>query len=169
MLPVFTAAADGYGDADTAALLSELNIMSGDPDGNLRLDDYVTRAEFSKIAVAASSYRNSVASSSAVSPFKDVPYSHWAAPYVKIAVTNGIVTGYPDATFRPDNYVTYEEAVTVCLKLLGYTSEDFGVSWPYGQTGMAANLKLNSAELEATLFLYDDAATAIFENSALVT
>lgn len=144
MLPVFTAAADGYGDADTAALLSELNIMSGDPDGNLRLDDYVTRAEFSKIAVAASSYRNSVASSSAVSPFKDVPYSHWAAPYVKIAVTNGIVTGYPDATFRPDNYVTYEEAVTVCLKLLGYTSEDFGVSWPYGQTGMAANLKLNS-------------------------
>ena len=78
MLPVFTAAADGYGDTDTAALLRELNIMSGDPDGNLRLDDYVTRAEFSKIAVAASSYRNSVASSSAVSPFKDVPYSHWA-------------------------------------------------------------------------------------------
>lgn len=133
-----------YGEQDTAALLNELGIMSGDPDGNLRLDDLVTRAEFAKIAVAGSAYRNSVATNSAVSPFKDVPYTHWAAPYVKIAVSNGIVTGYPDASFRPENYVTYEEAVTVCLKLLGYTSEDFGVSWPYGQTGMAANLKLNS-------------------------
>ena len=43
------------------ALMSELNIISGDPDGNLRLDDCVSRAEFTKIAVNASSFKNSVA------------------------------------------------------------------------------------------------------------
>ncbi len=138
-----SAIATEYNDSDIASLLSELGIMSGDPDGNLRLNDSVTRAEFSKIAIAGSVYRNSVATNSAISPFKDVQYTHWAAPYVKLAVTNGIITGYPDSTFRPENTVTYEEAVTICLKLLGYTAEDFGVSWPYGQTGMAANLKLN--------------------------
>lgn len=139
----FTICYADYNSEEIAVLLKELNIMHGDPDGNLRLDDYVSRAEFSKIAIAASSYRNSVPTNSAISPFKDVSFKHWAAPYVTIAVKNSILTGYPDSTFRPDDVVTYEEAVTVCLKLLGYTSDDFGVSWPYGQVGMAANLGLD--------------------------
>ena len=36
------------------SFISSFNIINGDPDGNYRLDDLVTRAEFSKIAVAAS-------------------------------------------------------------------------------------------------------------------
>lgn len=132
-----------YDDNGTALLLQKLEIMSGDPDGNLRLEDFVTRAEFSKIAMVASQYKNTIAKNSTVSPFKDVSYTNWAAPYILVAVKNGIITGYPDSTFRPDSNVTYEEAITVCLKLLGYTSEDYGVSWPYGQVGMAENLKLD--------------------------
>ncbi len=143
LLPTMVTSASTYDDYGTATLLKELKIMQGDPDGNLRLDDYVTRAEFSKIAIAASSYRNTVAKQSAISPFKDVSYKHWAAPYVSVAVKSGVITGYPDFTFRPEQNVTYEEAVTVCLKLLGYTSEDYGVSWPYGQVGMAENLNLD--------------------------
>ena len=53
-----------------------------------------------------------------------------------------MITGYPDGTFRPDNTVLLEEAVTVMLKLLGYTADDFGSSWPYGQLGIAANLHI---------------------------
>ncbi|MBQ7075952.1 MAG: S-layer homology domain-containing protein, partial [Clostridia bacterium] len=143
LLPTISISASTYDDYGTATLLKELGIMQGDPDGNLRLDDFVTRAEFSKIAIAASSYRNTVAKQSAISPFKDVSYKHWAAPYVSVAVKSGVITGYPDFTFRPEQNVTYEEAVTVCLKLLGYTSEDYGVSWPYGQVGMAENLNLD--------------------------
>ncbi|MBQ3114972.1 MAG: S-layer homology domain-containing protein [Clostridia bacterium] len=143
LLPAINISASTYDDYGTATLLKELGIMQGDPDGNLRLDDYVTRAEFSKIAITASSYKNTVAKQSAISPFKDVSYKHWAAPFVSVAVKNGVITGYPDFTFRPEQNVTYEEAVTVCLKLLGYTSEDYGVSWPYGQVGMAENLNLD--------------------------
>ena len=105
------------GDIDSYIdFVSQFNIIKGDPDGNFRLDDLVTRAEFTKIAVAASSFRNSVATNLSVSPFKDVPYSHWAAPYVQLALSNDIVNGYEDATFRPDNIVTYEEGITIFLK-----------------------------------------------------
>ncbi len=124
------------------SLLSQLEIMQGDPDGNLRLNDPVTRAEFTKMAVASSAFRNSVAKSLSISPFPDVTYRHWAAPYVRVGVTNGLVGGYPDATFRPDEGVLFEEGVTIMLRVLGYTDADFGVSWPYGQLGLAQNLDM---------------------------
>lgn len=123
-------------------LISSLHIMNGYPDGSFGLENGVTRAEFTKIAVAASQYRNAVATNLTVSPFRDVPYSHWAAPYIKLASANKLVTGYVDSTFRPDEPVLYEEAATVALKLLGYTDEDFGSAWPYGQVGLAQNLNL---------------------------
>ena len=122
--------------------VSQLGIMTGYEDGSFGLDNYVTRAEFTKIAVASSSYRNSVATNLRISPFFDVSYNHWAAPYIQLAAENGLVTGYVDSTFRPENLVTYEEAVTVLLRILGYTTEDFGSSWPYGQVGMAISLGL---------------------------
>lgn len=124
------------------SLLKELNIMTGDPDGNMRLYDTVTRAEFTKAAVASSSYKNSVAVNLAISPFYDVTYMHWSAPYVRVGVTAGLVSGYPDSSFKPDNDVLYEEALTIMLRVLGYTDEDFGASWPYGQIGLANNLEI---------------------------
>ncbi|MBQ4518561.1 MAG: S-layer homology domain-containing protein [Clostridia bacterium] len=130
------------GEQEIANLLASMSIMNGYPDGELRLEQSVTRAEFSKIAIAASPYKNQVASSLSISPFGDVSYKHWAAPYVKLAVSNSLVTGYPDSTFRPDQTVLLEEAVTVMLKLLGYTNDDFGYSWPYGQLGLAENIGL---------------------------
>ena len=132
-------AAPVYSD-NVAGLLSELSIMQGDPDGNMRYNDLVSRAECTKIAVAASSYRNSVATGSKTSPFSDVKSSHWAAPYVTVGIKNGLVKGYLDATFRPSETVLYEEAATMFLRVLGYTDEDFGASWPDAQIGIAKNI-----------------------------
>ncbi len=142
-LGAFAADSDnGYTLQQQAKVLGSLGVMQGDPDGNLRLEDNVTRAEFIKMAVAISAARNSVATSLNVSPFKDVSYTHWAAPYVRLAVTEGYVKGYSDFTFRPDNDVTFAEATTIVLKLLGYTDEDFGAAWPYGQMGTADSISL---------------------------
>ena len=132
----------GYSLAEQAGVLKSLGVMQGDPDGNLRLNDTVTRAEYTKMITAMSAVRNAASSSLSVSPFSDVPYTHWAAPYVRLAVSNGYVSGYTDSTFRPQNNVTYAEAVTIALKLLGYTNDDFGAAWPYGQMGTAENLGL---------------------------
>lgn len=144
--------------------IKSFNIINGDPDGNYRLDDYVTRAEFSKITVAASQYRNSVASSLKISPFKDVSYTHWAAPYIKVALSNKLVNGYEDSTFRPDSTVLYEEAVTMFLKLLGYTNDDFGSSWPYGPMGIAQNIDLtDNIDLSIGTYLTrKDAITLVY-------
>lgn len=143
-ITVAPVSATGTGDDALASFVSGMGIMGGYPDGSFGFDNYVSRGEFSKIVVASSKYRNAVASSITVSPFSDVPFSHWAAPYVRVASVNGYITGYVDATFKPDNPVYCEEAVNVALKMLGYTSEDFGSAWPYGQLGLAANLNLTN-------------------------
>lgn len=127
---------------DMQSLMATLKIMNGYPDGDFHLNEAVTRAQFAKIAVAASSWRNTVSQTVQTSPFSDVLYTHWAAPYIKAAAANKLVTGYPDSTFQPDNRVTLAEAVTVSVKLLGYSDEDFTSAWPYGQMGVAGNIGL---------------------------
>lgn len=123
-----------------AELLSELSIMQGDPDGNMRYADKVSRAECAKIVVAASKYRDFVDMNSKRSPFKDVTYDHWAAPFVTTGIKHGLFKGYFDATFRPSITVTYEEAITMLLRVLDYTDEDVGNNWPYDQIDMAKKL-----------------------------
>ncbi|MBQ7039225.1 MAG: S-layer homology domain-containing protein, partial [Clostridia bacterium] len=66
----------------------------------------------------------------------------WSAPYITLAVDNGLISGYPDSTFRPNNTVLLEEAVTICLKLLGYTEADYGKVWPSGPMSLARSLEL---------------------------
>ena len=123
-------------------LLQNLNIMNGYSDGSLRLENTVTRAEFTKMVISASKYKNFVAPSVSVSTFVDVTHKHWAAPYILVAFENRIISGYLDATFKPNQTIKYEEAITVIIKLLGYTEEDCGNSWPYGQMNLAEDIGL---------------------------
>ncbi len=125
-----------------AQFLKSLNIVHGDENGNMNFYDNVTRAEFAKMAIASSSYRNSIAASSYISPFPDVKYTYWGASYIKTAVDAGYINGYPDSTFKPENNVLLEEGVTICLKLLGYTDSDFLGVWPQGQMSKANDLEL---------------------------
>lgn len=139
---IYAASKSWQTDSEMATLLSGLNIMVGDDSGNFNFDNYVTRAEMAKIAVLSSSYKNTVALGLQFSPFSDVKGTYWGAPYIRAAVSAGIVEGYIDGTFRPDGTVTYEEAVTMMLRVLGYTETDFGASYPYGQIGTADSLKI---------------------------
>jgi len=129
-----------YSDTFAQDVMKSLDIMKGDENGDMRLSSNLTRAEFAKIAINSSKYKNSVALGAKISVFQDCTYTHWAAPYVKVAVTNKVITGYPDGTFKPNNNVSLEEAVTVLLRLLGYGDEDFGNTWPYGQISLAQNI-----------------------------
>ncbi len=133
--------ASAYATSDyEAELLSALSIMQGDPDGNMRYNDKVSRAECAKIVVAASQYRDYVNTDVKNSPFMDVTASHWAAPYITVGVKNGLFKGYFDATFRPSNTVLFEEAVTMLLRVLDYTDADVGADWPYDQIDMAKKI-----------------------------
>ncbi len=142
VIPSFTAQAAANEEDGIVALVKELEIIQGDENGDMGLDRKVSRAEFAKIAIALSPSKNTVAVGLAMSPFKDVPYTTWYAPYVRAAVSAGYVEGYLDATYRPDNTVTYEEAITVLLKILGYTDDSFGAAYPYGQVAKAQGLDM---------------------------
>ncbi len=126
-------------------VLGAMGVMNGDENGNLNLSANVTRAAFTKMAVAASVYKDMATSSSYVSPFSDVKYTHWAAGYIKTGVDAGWINGYLDGTFRPDNGVKLEEAVNICLKMLGYTDDDFTTgTFPYPQLALYQNLHMST-------------------------
>lgn len=129
-------AANAASTEDMAQVLAALDIMTGNEQGDLMLSRRVTRAEFTKLVIAASPLGDSVGSATAVSPYPDVPYTHWAAPYVEAAVAVGYVNGYLDGTFHPDEEITLAMGVSMAVRLLGYADSDFSGAWPAGQMAL---------------------------------
>lgn len=86
--------------------------------------EQVTRGDFARMLVNASSYRENLPSAS-VSVFADVPGTNPNAVYIRIAASQGWMTGFLGGLFKPDEYITYKEAAKALLAMLGYTDEDF--------------------------------------------
>jgi len=42
--------------------------------------------------------------------------AHWARDYIATAATNGLVNGYPDGTFGPDDLITREQMAVMIVK-----------------------------------------------------
>lgn len=135
----------GLSESGITEIVGALGIMQGDGYGNLNLENRVTRAEFVKMAVCASVYKDDSGVRPSYSLFPDVSASHWCSGYIKTALDAGFVNGYIDGTFRPSAEVKLEEAVNVVLKLLGYTPDDFSGIWPSGQMAKYKNLKLDTS------------------------
>ncbi len=129
-------------DEDIKNILNVMEIMTYNSRGSFDEGAYVTRAALAKILVTASQYKGAATSGSRVSPFSDVMYTHWGAPYISVASRNKFMTGYSDGSFRPNNDVLYEEAISAALKLLGYTNNDYTGAYPTGQIAKAADIGL---------------------------
>jgi hypothetical protein len=52
--------------------------------------------------------------------FTDVPPSYWAYPYIQWAACQGIVSGYADHTFRPDNNTTRGQIAKMVVLAAGF-------------------------------------------------
>ena len=130
-------------EEEAAQVLAALDIMVGDENDDLALERTITRAEFTKMTVAASTSRDTVGDMVSVKPYPDVPQTHWAAPYVKAAVDLGLVQGDLYGNFNPDQKITLAEGVTMVLRLLGYTDSDFTGVWPAGQMAQYRALDLD--------------------------
>lgn len=138
----FAGASNQPADEDIETILDVMGIMTYDARGSFNENQYVTRAALAKILVTSSKYRGVATSSSRISPFGDVLYTHWSAPYVSVASKNKFMTGYSDGTFRPDRSVLLEEALSAILRLLGYTNEDYTGAYPHGQIAKADDIGL---------------------------
>jgi hypothetical protein len=108
-------------------VLSGLGVIAGFPDGTFKPGDNVTRAQMATMITAALGIP---VKGSGATGFSDVPASHWASGYIAYAVSVGFVAGYPDGTFKPENPVSYNEALTMIVAALGYTAEALPGTWP---------------------------------------
>ena len=122
-----------------------LGIMVGDEQGNMNLSADVTRAEFTKMLVAASNYRDTISGDgTGYSLFKDVKSGHWASEYIRTAVEAGWVVGFTDGTYRPEKKITLDEVCSAVLRMLGYDSSMLAGSFPAAQLNKAAALGLRN-------------------------
>lgn len=95
-------------------------IISGYPDQTFRGEKRVTRAEFAKILLKSvqllekKTGKSIALTKTGTLEFKDLPPTHWAYPFVAALVNNyGLISGYPDNTFKPKKSITrYEMATT---------------------------------------------------------
>ena len=129
---------------DAVGKLVYLGIIHGFEDGTYRPDQPVTRAEFAKIIVASLGVGESAQYVAGATKFPDVGADHWASGYVNVAVDMGIINGYPDGTFLPENQVTYAEAIKMIVAALGYTpkAESMG-GYPGGYLAIAAEKEIS--------------------------
>lgn len=109
------------------------------------LNAQVTRGEFAQMLTLISSYRETVNEQTQVgSLFTDVNSSTPYAPYIRIAVQQGWMTGYTDGSFRPNDPVTLEAACASALSVLGFTAADLSGAFPAAQLNKATELGLRS-------------------------
>ena len=92
-------------------------VINGYEDGTFKPDNTITRAEFAKVIMVSELGDANIPA--AASNFTDTN-GHWADKYIAAAVNAGIINGYPEGTFKPDNTVTYAEAVKMVVCALGY-------------------------------------------------
>lgn len=81
-----------------------------------------TTATDSGSSDASESDAGSVSGSTTVS-FSDVPETYWGYETVQWAVENGIVSGFPDGTFRPDSTITTAEWAAMIYR--AFADDDF--------------------------------------------
>jgi len=106
---------------EAAKVLGALGIMVGDAGtGLLRPNDPIKRSEVTKIAVALKGLSDVAGSSSGLTKFPDVSIDHWANGFINVGTTEGLIIGDDLGNFRPDDQITYAEAVTILVRALGY-------------------------------------------------
>lgn len=101
--------------------------------------------------------------------FPDVSENHWAASQIDELSDKGVIVGYPDGTFKPDDNVTRAEFASMAIRALGqehasvaqpvnFTDIDSDY-WAYDSIQKALYFELISCPQEGDVFRPDDTVT----------
>lgn len=96
---------DLYGSA--AAFLRVRNVISGFPDGTLRPQETLNRAQAAKMLLLGA--RRPIATRFPAYIAFDVPTDAWFTPYIVSANEQGMMQGYDNGTYRPEATVIRSE------------------------------------------------------------
>ena len=132
-----------------ADALSALGVVSGTGKGEFSPDGRLTRAQLCKMAVEIMGMGEQAEAQEYRTIFIDMK-NHWARGYVNLAAVTEVpaesgtrlMLGLGDGKFGPDREVTYQEAATLALRILGY-GEEANRAWPHSAVEAAAQLGLD--------------------------
>lgn len=134
LLPPVTADAAAFTDVRAGAqfstaieALKNKGVVEGYADGSFQPDVGINRAEFLKIVLES---RDADASEGA-GCFPDVG-TEWFARFVCTAKNEGIIAGYPDGRFRPDQRISFVEAAKILSLAFGQSPRSSGGEWYEG-------------------------------------
>lgn len=91
-----------------------VGLVQGYPDGNFKPERPLSRAELATLLVRAKGIK--LPEGRARQAFKDVNPDFWAAKYIEVAQREGLVKGYPDRTFRPNNKINKVEGIALMAR-----------------------------------------------------
>ena len=140
-------AAENATEQETAAAsLKAQGIMAGDENGNMHLEDTLTRAQLACLLSPISLNPEHVAwekefyTKMCTINFSDVP--EWAQVHVGVCASNGLMAGYGNGRFAPNDTVSPQMACSVILRYLERTG------WTY-DTACQKALELGLVPAEA--------------------
>jgi hypothetical protein len=109
----------GHWAHDCIVALLQHGIIHGYPDGTIRPDNYITRAEAAVLAANALNLGETAGAPSyadAILP--------WAQGYILSTTGKGIFEGYPGNVFKPENYITREEMAAALMRAFGKKAQE---------------------------------------------
>ncbi len=160
--PVLTDIDEHWAEAGIEYLI-DIGAIAGYPDGTFRPDAPITRAEFAKVIVEA--FELSAESGKVFADTAD----HWAKDYIALAAAHGIVLGYNDQEFGPDDLITREQMAIMIVKAAGLTATEGELSyidkaeissWAYNWVVSAAQNELMSGYTDNTFKPLNNATRA---------
>lgn len=130
-MPVFAA---GYTDIKNspakAAIekLSSMGVLEGYGDGTFHPEKNISRAEMVKVILLT--LKEKITEKTTQTQFDDVDPDVWYAAYVQRAVKKGIIEGKSPVIFDPKGNVTYDQAVTMVVRAMGFSESKLKGSYP---------------------------------------
>lgn len=95
-------------------LSKKLEIAVGNGDGTFKPDNLITREQFATILVNSSNIITELAEGKELkNAFPDVQKERWSYNNVVTAAKSGMIVGYPDGKFGPQDEITRAEAYTM--------------------------------------------------------
>ena len=112
----FTDTVDHWAQSDIEAMAA-LNVVKGGPDGLFRPNSNITRAEFSAMLVRLLGIDPQ---QQGELKFTDVTNDKWYNSVVSAAYSNGLIQGYSESSFGPEDNITREQLATMVTRAYAY-------------------------------------------------
>ncbi len=182
-LPASAAGGSSFSDVTDSAtalnadVLRLMGVVSGTGGNQFNPGQVLTRAQFCTMVVNFMGKGDDVVLHSTRTIFSDVDSTHWARGYVNLAASTTIggskeqagsplISGVGDGRFLPDQQITLDQAVTILIRVLGYSGNQVGAVWPDGYMNLAKSIGLiDGLSLSAGSALNRAQAAQLFVNA----